>query len=68
MPKSTADQTLSQIHYVIGGPVSDLADAALATVQAALKPTAFAEAFAAGRQMTRDDAFTTILGPRSIAV
>jgi hypothetical protein len=37
----------------IGGPVRALADAALATVQAALEPAVFAEAFAAGRQLSR---------------
>ena len=41
----------------------DLADAALATVQAALEPAAFAEAFAAGQQMALAEAFATILAP-----
>ena len=34
-----------------------------ATVQAALDPAVFAEAFAAGRQMSLAEAFTTILAP-----
>jgi len=38
-----------------------LADAALATVQGALEPAAFAEAFAAGQAMTLAEAFTTML-------
>lgn len=37
-----------------------LADDALATVQAAMEPTAFAEAFATGQQMTLVEAFATI--------
>jgi hypothetical protein len=46
-----AEQAHSQIHHVIGGPLRALADAALATVQSALEPIAFAEAFAVGQQM-----------------
>ena len=37
-----------------------LADGALATVQAALEPAAFAEAFAAGQQMTLEEAFADL--------
>lgn len=63
-----AEQAHSQIHHVIGGPLRALADAALATVQAALEPAVFAEAFAAGQQMTLAEAFAvlvsqTILSP-----
>jgi predicted ATPase/DNA-binding SARP family transcriptional activator len=61
-----AEQTHSQIHHVIGGTMRALADAALATVQAALEPAAFAEAFAAGQQMTLAEAFVTILMPSSV--
>ncbi len=57
------DQVHSQVHYAIGGPMRSLADAALATVRAALEPSAFAEMFAAGRQMSLEEAFTTILAP-----
>ncbi|MEZ4866277.1 MAG: helix-turn-helix domain-containing protein [Caldilineaceae bacterium] len=56
-----ADQMHSQIHYMIGGPMRALADDALATVQTALEPAAFAKAIAAGRQMTLEDAFEMIL-------
>ncbi|MEZ4866279.1 MAG: tetratricopeptide repeat protein [Caldilineaceae bacterium] len=49
-----------QIHYAIGGPMRALADAALATVQAALEPAAFAEAFAAGQGMSLEQAFSVI--------
>lgn len=61
-----AEQAHSQINYVIGGPMRGLADAALATVQAALERAAFAEAFAAGQQMPLDEAFATILMPSSV--
>ncbi|MCE7986684.1 MAG: NACHT domain-containing protein [Caldilinea sp. CFX5] len=56
-----ADQAHSQIHYAIAGPMRALADAALATVQTALEPAIFAEAFAAGQQMSLAEAFATIL-------
>lgn len=56
-----AEQVHSQIHHVISGPMRLLADAALATVQAMLEPATFAEAFAAGQQMTITEAFATIL-------
>ena len=48
---------------IIAQPMRALADAALTTVQTALEPAAFAEAFAAGQQMTLADAFATILAP-----
>lgn len=50
----------SQIHHAIGGPMRALADSALATVQAALEPAVFAEAFAAGQQMSLEEAFATL--------
>jgi tetratricopeptide (TPR) repeat protein len=56
-----AEQVHSQIHHVIGGPMRELADAALATVQAALEPAVFAEAFAAGQQMTLEQGVATLL-------
>lgn len=56
-----AEHMHGQIHHTIGGPIRALADAALATVQAALEPAAFAEAFAAGQQMTLEEAFVTLL-------
>jgi hypothetical protein len=58
-----ADQIHNQVYYAIGGPMRSLADAALATVRAALEPAVFADAFAAGRQMSLDGAFITILAP-----
>lgn len=58
-----ADQAHSQVHYAIGGPMRALANAALATVQAALEPAVFAEAFAAGRQLSPAEALATILAP-----
>lgn len=41
---------------------------ALATVQAALEPAAFAEAFAAGQQMALAEAFATLLAPTSVVM
>ncbi len=55
----------SQIRYAIGGPMRALADAAQSTVQAALEPAVFAEAFAAGQQMTLAEAFVTLQSPRN---
>ena len=62
-----ADQAHSQIHDAIAGPVRALADAALATVRAALEPAVFAEAFATGQQMSLAEAFATILAPTQFA-
>ena len=56
-----ADQAHSQIHDAIGGPLRTLADAALATVRAALDPLVFAEAFTRGQQIPLTDVFTTML-------
>jgi predicted ATPase/DNA-binding XRE family transcriptional regulator len=47
-----AEQIHNHIPVVIAKPLRTLADAALATVQGALDPTVFAEAFATGQQMT----------------
>lgn len=66
MPKNMTEQVHSHIYHVIGGPMRALADAALATVQAALEPAAFAEAFAAGQVMPLAEAFATILLPSSV--
>jgi hypothetical protein len=63
-----ADQVHSQIHYVIAGPVRALADAALATVQAALDSVVFAEALATGQQMALEEAFATILAPTQVGL
>lgn len=56
-----AEQIHSQVHHVIGGPMRTLADAALATVQAALEPAAFADAFTVGQAMTLEEAFAMLL-------
>ena len=62
-----AEQANSQIHYVYAGPMCTQTDAALATVRAALSPDVFAEAFAAGQQLSLKEAFATILHPTAIA-
>jgi hypothetical protein len=62
-----AGQVHSQIHHVISGPMRALADAALLIVQTTLEPAAFAEAFAAGQQMTLEEAFATLLAPRPLS-
>ena len=48
-----------EIHHTFDGPIRPLAEAALATVQAALTPATFAEALNAGQQMTLAEAFAT---------
>jgi len=60
-----AEQVGSRIRYVPAGPVRPLNEAALTTVQAALEPTIFAEAFAAGQAMTLVEAFATLLAVTS---
>ncbi len=62
-----AEQTNSQIHHAYAGPLRTQADVALATVRAALDPAVFAEAFAAGQQLSLKQAFATILQPTVIA-
>jgi hypothetical protein len=56
-----ADQVHSQINYAIAGPMRALADAAQATVQAALDPVVFAEAFITGQQMSLEQAIAEAL-------
>ena len=56
-----AEQVSRRIRYPLVEPVQSLVNAALATVQTALEPAAFAEAFAAGQQMALADVFATIL-------
>ncbi len=60
-----AEQVGSGIGYVPAGPVRPLNEAALVTVQEALEPTIFAEAFAAGQGMTQEEAFATRLAVTS---
>jgi predicted ATPase/transcriptional regulator with XRE-family HTH domain len=55
-----ADEMCAGIHYELIGPARQLADAALAQVRAALAPERFAEAFAAGQQLSLDEALDTI--------
>lgn len=57
----SAEHTHSQVHYAVGGPMRALADAALATAQAALDPEVFAAAFAAGQQLSTAEALATML-------
>jgi predicted ATPase/transcriptional regulator with XRE-family HTH domain len=63
-----AEQANSQIHHAYAGPLRTKTDAALATVRSALDPTVFAEAFAAGQQLSLGEAFVTVLHPAAIAV
>jgi hypothetical protein len=60
-----ADAMCTRIHYELAGPARQLGDTALEEVRAALDPTDFAEAFAAGKQLSLDDALATILVPTS---
>ncbi len=61
----SAEHTHSQVQYAIGGPMRALADVALATVQNALEPAVFVEAFAAGQQLSIAEALATILVAQS---
>jgi hypothetical protein len=56
-----AEATRSAIQIVLAQPLRVLADAALAIVQEALEPTAFAEAFAIGQRMPLAEACATLL-------
>ena len=56
-----AEGVRRRVHYPAYGPGRSQIEAALATVQTALEPTAFAEAFAAGQQMTLAEAFATLM-------
>ena len=62
-----AEQVSRRIRYPLVEPVQSLVNAALATVQAALEPAAFAEAFAVGQQMALPEAYTTLLTSDPIA-
>lgn len=61
-----ADKVHSQVHYAIAGPMRTLADGALAMVHESLEPAVFAESFAAGQQMSLNEAFTTVLAPAQV--
>ena len=62
-----AEQANSQIHHAYAGLLRTQTDVALATVRAVLDPAAFAEAFAAGQQLSLGEAFATILAPAAVA-
>ncbi|MEZ4663874.1 MAG: hypothetical protein R2911_40595 [Caldilineaceae bacterium] len=55
-----AEAIHSQIGYTIDGPMRALADDALGVVQAALERAAFAEAFATGQRMAREEVFAAL--------
>lgn len=55
-----AEETRQQAHVTLVEPVRERAEAALAAVQDALGPAAFAEAFAAGREMEFDEVYGMI--------
>jgi hypothetical protein len=50
-----------QLHAVPAAPMESLVETALAAVREALEPADFAEAFAAGQQMSLEEAYATIL-------
>jgi predicted ATPase/transcriptional regulator with XRE-family HTH domain len=62
-----ADAMCHRIHYELAGPARQLADAALAQVRAALAPERFAEAYAAGQQLSLDEALATIVAAGAAA-
>jgi len=61
----SAEGACRQIHYEPAGPARELADAALATVRAALGDAAFDEAFTAGQCLSLEEAFATLGNPIS---
>jgi hypothetical protein len=61
-----AEQMHSHIRYAYAGPIRDLVDAALATVREALGAEVFVEVFTTGKQLSLDEAFTTILSPIAV--
>ncbi len=56
-----AEGARNSAHYTLVEPVCAQIDAALTKLRAALEPTLFAKAFAAGQQLSITEAFTTIL-------
>jgi ATP/maltotriose-dependent transcriptional regulator MalT len=56
-----AEQNHGRSQAVIAKPMRSRAEAARATVQAALEPASFAEAFAAGQQLAIEEAYATLL-------
>ena len=62
-----AEQIAKRIGYTDKTPMRPLIDTCTAAIYAALEPATFAEAFAAGQQMTLDEAFATLLAPRPLS-
>jgi len=58
-----AEQIAKRIGYADKTPMRPLIDACATAIRIALEPAAFAEAFAAGQQMTLEEAFATLLAP-----
>ncbi len=56
----SAEEVRSRISYAPVGPAHRLADAALASVRAALEPARFAEAFTAGQRLPLNEVFAAI--------
>lgn len=56
-----AERLRAEIQHAMDAPMRPLVASALATVQAALEPAAFTEAFAAGQHLSMTQAFATIL-------
>jgi tetratricopeptide (TPR) repeat protein len=62
-----ADQLSTRINYIPAEPVRSRIDTALGTVRAALDAAVFANQFAAGQQLSLDEAFAIILNPTTAA-
>ena len=63
-----AEETCNVAHYTWVEPVRAQVNSALATVQTALEPALFAEAFAAGQQLSITQAFAIILPETATAI
>jgi predicted ATPase/DNA-binding XRE family transcriptional regulator len=61
-----ADEMCAGMHYELVGPARQLADAALEKVRAALGTAGFAAAYAAGQQLSLDEALATIVAPGAV--
>ena len=59
-----AERVRQRMHYELGEPVRSPVAAALAAVGAVLDPASFAASFSAGQQLSLDEGFHTMLGPR----
>jgi predicted ATPase/transcriptional regulator with XRE-family HTH domain len=63
----SAEVSRSEMHYELSGPARRLADAARTKVRAALDPALFDQAFAAGQQLSLEEASAAITAPDSAA-